>query len=182
VGTPSDGPLAADEEVVWRGHPSPRADLPTYVALLLGAVLGTAGLVFLGRAESARDGARGLSELVPWLVALVWLVSAGAALACYLRSRATRYTLTAERLRVTTGLLSTTTQELELRRVRDTVVVQPFFLRLVGLGHLVLLSADASTPRTTLRAVPDPQSLQTTVRSFVQRGYRSGAVREVDVY
>ena len=86
-----------------------------------------------------------------------------------------------ERLRVTTGLLSTTTQEIELRRVRDTVVMQPLSLRVLGLGHVVLLSADASTPRVTLSAVPQPVQLQSTIRELVQQAYRRSGVREFDV-
>jgi uncharacterized membrane protein YdbT with pleckstrin-like domain len=171
---------AGDESTVWQGTPSARAQLPTYVALLLGALVATAGVLFLGRAAEA-GGGRSLGPVEPWLIALVWLGCGGAAAAAYLRSRSTRYTLTSERLRVTTGLLSTTTQELELRRVRDTVVVRPFFLRLMGLGHVTLLTADASTPRTTLQAVPDPESLQSTIRAFAQTAYRRGGVREIDV-
>jgi uncharacterized membrane protein YdbT with pleckstrin-like domain len=168
------------EPVVWQGTPSARADSLTYAALLVGALGATAALLFLGSASEAGSG-RSLAALVPWLVTLVWLLGLGAALGSYVRSRSTRYTLTSQRLRVTTGLLSTTTHELELRRVRDTVVVQPLFLRMLGLGHVTLLSADASTPRETLRAVPDPQALQSTIRSLVQASYRSGAVREIDV-
>lgn len=174
------GTTAGSEPVVWQGTPAARADVASYAALLLGAVVATAGLFFLGRAD-AGDGARSLGAIVPWLVAFVWLVCLGAALGIYLRSRSTRYTLTAERLRVTTGLLSTTTQELELRRVRDTVVTQPVLLRMLGLGHVTLLSADASTPRAVLRAVPDPLALQSQIRGFAQAAYRSGGVREIDV-
>lgn len=179
-------PPTPPEAVVWQGTPSARADLPSYLALGAGALLATVGLVFLGRASAGDVGAgdvgeRSLGSLVPWLVALVWAVCLGAALATYLRSRAVRYTLTEERLRVTTGLLSTTTNELELRRVRDTVVVEPFTLRLLGLGHVTLITADASTPRVTLRAVPAPQPLQSTIRTLVQRAYGRGGVREIDV-
>ena len=174
-------PVLGTEPVVWQGTPSARAELPSYLALILGAVVATVGLVILGRADDAGDGGRSLADLVPWLVTLVWLVCLGAAVGLYVRSRATRYVLTEERLRVTTGLLSTTTQELELRRVRDTVVVQPFMLRMLGLGHVTLVTADASTPRATLRAVHDPLGLQTQIRSFVQRAYRGGGVREIDV-
>lgn len=171
---------AGSEPVVWQGTPAARADVASYLALLLGAVVATAGLVFLARAE-AGGGERSLGAIVPWLVAFVWLVCLAASLGMYLRSRSTRYTLTAERLRVTTGLLSTTTQELELRRVRDTVVLQPALLRMLGLGHVTLVSADASTPRAVLRAVPDPLALQSQIRAFAQAAYRSGGVREIDV-
>jgi len=175
-------PSRPPEPAVWQGNPSARAELPTYVALLLGALVASAALVFLGRASETDGGGRSLGPLVPWLVAFAWLVCAAAALGLYLRSRATRYELTSERLRVTTGLLSTTTQEIELRRVRDTVVVQPFLLRMLGLGHVVLISADASTPRVTLSAVPEPTQLQSTIRELVHQAYRGGGVRELDVF
>ena len=176
------GAAAGSEPVVWQGTPAARADVASYLALLLGAVVASAGLLFLARAEAGGSGGeRSLAAIAPWLVAFVWLVCLGAALGMYLRSRSTRYTLTAERLRVTTGLLSTTTQELELRRVRDTVVVQPALLRMLGLGHVTLVSADASTPRAVLRAVPDPLALQSQIRAFAQAAYRSGGVREIDV-
>ena len=175
-------PPPPSDPVVWRGNPSPRAQLPTFAALLLGAIVATAAIVFLGRESDAGDGDRSLGPLVPWLVAFAWLVCAAAALGVYLRSRSTRYALTTERLRVTTGLLSTTTQEMELRRVRDTVVLQPLFLRMMGLGHVALVSADASTPRVTLAAVPAPEQLQSTIRELVHQAYRGGAARELDVF
>ncbi len=178
-------PVGETEPLVWQGTPAVRAQLPTYAALALGVVAATAGLLFLGRAgDAAGDagvGGRSLGPLVPWLLALLWLGAGVVALSVYLQSRSTRYTLTSERLRVITGLLSTTTQELELRRVRDTVVVQPFFQRLLGLGHVTLISADASTPRVTLRSVADPAALQSTIRSYVQQAYARGGVREIDV-
>lgn len=174
------GPAVA-EPVVWRGTPAPRASLLTYVALAGAATGATGALLFVGQGRDAAGGERSLGALVPWLITLTWLLCAAGAVGAYLRSRSTRYVLTAERLRVTTGLLSTTTQELELRRVRDTVVVRPLLLRLLGLGHVMLLTADASTPRVTLQAVPEPEQLQSTIRSFVQQSYRGGAVREIDV-
>jgi uncharacterized membrane protein YdbT with pleckstrin-like domain len=173
-------PLASDA-TVWSGAPSARAELPSYLALLLGGIAATAAFVFLGDADQAGRSGRSLGALVPWLVTATWLVCAGAAAAILVQSRSKRYELTTQRLRVTTGLLSTTTQEIELRRVRDTVVVQPFFLRMMGLGHVTLLSADSSTPRVTLDAVPDPTRLQSTIRELVQEAYRRGAVREFDI-
>ena len=176
----STPPLASDA-TVWTGAPSARAELPTYLALLLGGIVATAAFIALGDASDTGRNERSLNTLVPWLVTATWLVCAGAAVGVLVRSRSRRYELTTERLRVTTGLLSTTTQEIELRRVRDTVVVQPFFLRMMGLGNVTLLSADSSTPRVTLDAVPDPTRLQSTVRELVQQAYRRSGVREFDV-
>jgi uncharacterized membrane protein YdbT with pleckstrin-like domain len=170
------------ESTVWRGTPAPLAELPTYVLLALGALVLTVGLVILrnGMPEPA-VGERGLGDVVPWLIAGVWLVCAVAALGLYVRSRATRYQLTTERLRITVGLLSTVTEEIELRRVRDLSIVKPFLLRILGLGHVVLTTVDPSAPRVEIQAVRDPDGLQSTIRGLVQKLYVRHGVREVDV-
>src|SRR2546423_1462741 len=46
-----------------------------------------------------------------------------------------RYEIPSERIKVSTGLLSRQPAELELYRVRDYSVVEPFALRLVGCGN-----------------------------------------------
>jgi uncharacterized membrane protein YdbT with pleckstrin-like domain len=170
------------ESTVWQGSPAPLADLPAYVAIALGALVLTAGFVALGNAMPAPAvGERDPAAIVPWVIGAVWVGAALAALALYVRSRATRYLLTTQRLRITTGLLSTATEDIELRRIRDSSVVRPFLLRLLGLGHVVLVSADPSSPRLELRAVRDPDGLQSRIRELVQGLYLRHGVREIDV-
>jgi uncharacterized membrane protein YdbT with pleckstrin-like domain len=172
----------APESTVWQGTPAVLADLPSYVALVLGALVLTVGFVALGNAmPEPAVGERDPARIVPWVIAAVWVGCALAALAFYARSRSTRYLLTTQRLRITTGLLSTTTEDIELRRVRDTSVVRPFLLRLLGLGHVVLVSADPSSPRVELRAVRDPDARQSQIRELVQGLYLRHGVREIDV-
>ena len=170
------------ERTIWQGTPSPLAELPLFLALTAGAVLATVALRALASSTSRPVvGAADPTRIYTWLTVGVWVAWAVAALAAYVRARATRYVITTERLRVTTGLLSTTTEDVELRRVRDSTVVRPFLLRLLGLGHVVLMSADASTPRAVLRAVRDPDGLQSTIRELVQGLYARFGVREIDV-
>ena len=170
------------ERTVWQGTPSPLADLPLFAALTAGAVLATIALRALTQSTSRPEvGASDPTRIFTWLTIGVWIAWGVAALAAWVRSRATRYVLTTERLRVTTGLLSTTTEDVELRRVRDSTVVRPFLLRLLGLGHVVLMSADTTTPRAALRAVRDPDGLQSTIRELVQGLYARYGVREIDV-
>jgi uncharacterized membrane protein YdbT with pleckstrin-like domain len=68
-------------------------------------------------------------------------------------TRTTVYELTTQRLKITRGILNRRLDEVELFRVKDYVMDQPLFLRLVGLGNLTLVSSDASTPRIALRAI-----------------------------
>lgn len=173
---------ATAERTVWQGTPSQAVNVPSWTLLALAAAAATIGLRALQRATAARGGlTERTADVFGWLVVIVWAGFALLALAQYLRVRTTRYWLTTERLRVTTGIFSTETDEIELRRVRDFRIVRPFFARLLGLGHIHLISADASTPRVTLRAVKNPDELQSSIRGIVQSLYRRGAVKEIDV-
>ena len=175
-------PDVAAERTVWEGTPSQAVNAPAWVALALGALGASVGLEALKRATAARGGlTERTAEVFGWLTILIWAGFALLMIVQYLRVRTTRYQITTERLRVTTGILSTETDELELRRVRDFRIVRPFLARMLGLGHIHLISGDASTPRVTLRAVRDPDQLQATIRSIVQQLYRRQGVREIDV-
>lgn len=170
------------EQTVWRGTPSPLAELPGFVSLTIGAGLLNVALRMLAHSTTRTVVEPGdPTRIFTWLTIGLWAAWAVAALALFMRSRATRYVITTERLRVTTGLLSTTTEDVELRRVRDLTVMRPFFLRLLGLGHVMVVSADSSTPRVVLRAVRDPDGLQSKIREIVQALYVRFGMREIEM-
>ena len=169
------------EQTVWQGRPSGLVDLPFYLVLLGGALLATLGLLALLPAASPGPDATRDARVFSWAIAGVWVACVALALGRWVTRRSTRYVLTSERLRITTGVLSTTTDDVELRRVRDSGVVRPFFLRLVGLGDVRITSADPSHPRVMLHAVRDPDKLQETVRHLVEGLIRRHGVREIDV-
>lgn len=77
--------------------------------------------------------------------------------------------ITTERLRVTTGVFSKRTEELELYRVRDITFVEPFLLRVFGCGTLVMKTSDSSTPEVTLAGVPSDPALRDQLRAAVER-------------
>ena len=166
-------PNKPEERVVWQGTPSPLVNLPLYLLLFLGAVLATAGLVWLR--------GRGGGPVVAWLIVAAWAICLLVALVAYVKLRATKYTVTSERLRLTTGLFSTETDDIELRRVRDLSVRCPFFLRLVGLGNVVVVSTDRTNPTVTLHAVPRPHDLQGTLRTLVEGQIARYGVGEIDM-
>ncbi|HEY0969666.1 MAG TPA: PH domain-containing protein [Gemmatimonadales bacterium] len=170
------------EQIVWQGRPSALVDLPFHLLLISGAVLATLGLLFILPGASVSVAERDVTARVfQWIIAGVWVLVVFLVLARAIARRATRYILTSERLRVTSGILSTTTEDLELRRVRDTGVTRPFLLRMLGLGDVRILSADPSHPRVTLHAVREPDVLQGTIRKLTERLIRRHGVREIDV-
>ena len=168
---------ATTERTLWQGSPSQAVNLPYYIILGVGAIVGTVLLLFLKGGLAGGAGA----SVVNWLIAAAWVACGLIAVQRYLRLRSTKYLLTSERLRITTGVLSTTTEDIELRRVRDSSVVRPFFLRLLGLGDVHIVSTDQSAPRVTLRAIRNPDAVQTQIRSIAQDLFTRRMVREIDV-
>jgi uncharacterized membrane protein YdbT with pleckstrin-like domain len=127
------------------------------------------------------------SQLVnlPWYVLwilLFWLVIPLLVLLWqWLVIRNTVYELTSERLKLRRGVLNKHLDEVELYRVRDYKLEQPFFLRLFGLGNILLQTSDRSHPSLRLRAVRDGEQLYERVRAAVEESRARKGVRELDV-
>jgi uncharacterized membrane protein YdbT with pleckstrin-like domain len=170
------------ERTVWRGSPSQAVNLPVYMLLGIGVIVSTVGLLLLrsGTPPSATTDIN-VRSVYPWIIVAIWALCGIGALVTYLKVSTTKYVLTSERLRVTTGILSTRTEDLELRRVRDSVILRPFWARVAGLGDVQILSADASTPRLVLHAVKDPDGVQTMIRSNVQTQWSRFGVRQMEL-
>jgi uncharacterized membrane protein YdbT with pleckstrin-like domain len=117
------------------------------------------------------------------VLALAWLVAVAlAALWKYLDVNCQRYELTTERLKTQSGVFTKVTHELELYRVKDIMFEQPFFLRLFGLGHVILMTSDMSTPTLTLKAIPDAENWREKLRycTETRRAQKRTQVTEVE--
>lgn len=80
-----------------------------------------------------------------------------------------QYDITSERLRVTKGILSKRMKEMELYRVKETSIHQPFFLRLFRLANVVITVADSSTKQEiVIRAVPEAGALRESLRECIE--------------
>jgi uncharacterized membrane protein YdbT with pleckstrin-like domain len=113
---------------------------------------------------------------------LCWLiVPLVYALVAYLQTRARGYTLTSQRLLLSQGVLTRRTDQLELFRVKDTVVVEPFFMRLVGLGNVIINTNDVNTPTIVIQAVANPQQVRELVRGAVEGRRRDQRVGTMEI-
>ena len=92
-----------------------------------------------------------------------------------------RYELTSERLRIRSGVLNKELEELELYRVRDYRLEQPFWLRIVSLGNVIVTSTDASQPHTTLRAISNSEHVRELIRRNVEDCRTKKGVRALDL-
>ena len=106
---------------------------------------------------------------IPWAI-YRWLVV-----------KTTTYTLTTERLLTSRGIFSKVTDSLELYRVHDFEMSQPFFQRILGLKTIALVSGDSTSPRILIDYIPASLNLQDTIRQQVEECRMRKRVRTVDV-
>jgi uncharacterized membrane protein YdbT with pleckstrin-like domain len=162
-------PNESQETLVWRGTPSQWTNFGTYFFCLLLAAGVVAAYLYVPALEKNRLVLLGLALPVLW------------ALGRWIGTRCHRYEVTSERVKITTGLLSRRTNELELYRVRDYSVVEPFWLRLLGCGNVVLVTADRTTPEVVLRAVPRAAALKDQIRTHTERMRQKRGVRDLEI-
>jgi len=104
-----------------------------------------------------------LCALFCWLIIPIFY-----AIAKWIQLRARQYELTTQRVRIRNGVFSKRTDELELYRVKDSTVFEPFWQRLFGLGNIVITTNDTSTPSVTLEALPNAAETREKLRAAIE--------------
>lgn len=137
---------------IWTGRPSQITNLGTYV------VCGLVTLTVVGAVVA-----------VPY------------ALWQFLVVKYQVYELTSQRLKMHRGVLNKKTDELELYRVKDTRFDQPLFLRLFGLGNVVIVSSDATTPASMIPAIANGSELREQLRTLVEKRRDEKRVRVAEI-
>lgn len=96
----------------------------------------------------------------------------------WMEIQSTEYILTTQRLRVRHGVFNKVTDDLELYRVRDIRIHEPFVLRIFNLSNVVIISSDASTPYTQLTAISQGHQILNLVRKLTENARIRSGVRE----
>ena len=109
-----------------------------------------------------------LSALFWWGFLLLLPVPFGIAAWKWLELKSRVYEVTTERIKVSRGIFSKRTDELELYRVKDLTLIEPFFFRMFGLGSVIITTNDASTPMLTIHAVKRVKELREDLRQAVE--------------
>lgn len=99
----------------------------------------------------------------------------------WIETRCHRYSVTDQRIRVTDGVFNKRTDSLELYRVKDVVLLEPFWLRMFGLGNIELRTSDLNSPLLVLRAVPGAPALREKLLFATEARRQARGVRELDV-
>jgi uncharacterized membrane protein YdbT with pleckstrin-like domain len=146
----------SEEKIVFRGSPSV---LTRFGALFLCFLVFAAAVAFM---FVVPDGGwrYGLGTLAG--IALVNM------LIVILLVKATQYEVTSERIRVRKGIFTKRTDELELYRVNDTSLIEPFTMRMFGLGTVEIRTMDTTNPRLYIEAVHGARKLREDLRRCVE--------------
>lgn len=95
----------------------------------------------------------------------------------WVRRAQNRYRITSQRIDLYTGLFAVRRQTIELFRVQDYEVREPFFLRLRAAGHLVVRALDPGEPRFVLRGIHGAHDVFETLRAIAMDERRAEGVR-----
>lgn len=119
-------------------------------------------------------------NVVPFALCLL-VVPIPWALWRWLSTRCTRFEITSQRLRMRSGVLTRTLEEIEIYRVKDTAEKQSLWQRLAGVGTVTVYSSDRTLPELLLRNVRGHGRVRDLVRAQTERMRRARKVRELDV-
>jgi len=151
------------EDTVWSGSPSQLTNTGNFLIAAVGIVV----VVIL-------------SIMISYLLAVFILVPLMFGIWKWLQVRCMRYELTSERIRLTRGVFTLRREELELYRVKDSSMIQPFIQRLFSLGNIILMTSDRTDPEFRIPAIKDPDSLLDQIRKYVEIRRDQKRVSEVD--
>ena len=88
------------------------------------------------------------------------------------------YKITEDRLTYRKGIFNVTTQFIELYRVKDLELKEPFIYRFFGLSNIKVYSSDLDLPEFTIYA--QKKSLESKLRKAVEAIRVKKGVREID--
>lgn len=139
------------EQVVWEGSQSQVLNFGIFISMgIVSLIILVVSLMFFPLAA--------VLVVIPLAYILVkWIVV-----------KNHRYKVTTERIFYTTGIFSKRTEAMELYRVRDVDMYEPFWQRLFKLGNVSLTTSDKTSMNFLLKAVPNPAELMNNIRKNVE--------------
>ena len=161
---PSSAPPPAKEETVWSGSPAWSLLWGRILGLIVSAI-GIPILFHLIAGATEDDRGAGLVTMGWFITAAVVLVLGLTIVVGLVTLRATRYTVTNQRLLVESGVFSKNVDEIDMRLIDDSLFKQGFTDRILGIGDVTVMSSDKNTPVFTLRAVRDPRAVRELIRT-----------------
>lgn len=99
----------------------------------------------------------------------------------YLVAKNLRYEITTERVKIYSGVLNKNANDVELYRVKDMRLFEPWYLRIFGFGHVIILTSDLSQPNIILRAIKNAPEVREMLRNLTEERRKARGIASLDV-
>ncbi len=99
----------------------------------------------------------------------------------YLVAKNLRYEITTERVKIYSGVLNKNANDVELYRVKDMRLFEPWYLRIFGFGHVIILTSDLSQPNIILRAIKNAPEVRELLRNLTEERRKTRGIASLDV-
>jgi uncharacterized membrane protein YdbT with pleckstrin-like domain len=117
-----------------------------------------------------------------WWLSCLLVIPIPFAIWKWLQLRNTEIMLTSQRLRIRTGVFNKQTEDIELYRVKDWTVEEPFLQRMLAKGTVRMETSDRTAPNVALQWIDAPRAFADLLRSAVESIRDRKRVREVDFH
>lgn len=161
-------PKPADEQPEWNGNPSQWLNAPVYAGCVLAFLLPLVAFAIP------------FAQPAAVFLFAAWAVIPYGAWA-FLKIKTTRYEITNQRIRITTGIIAQNIEEVELYRVLDTSVEQAVIDRLLRIGTITVSSSDKRQPVLLLHKIPDARNVREKIRALSEERRRWRKVQEIEL-
>lgn len=152
------------ENIIWSGKPSQLMNIYVYfISVFLIAFITYLAIYF-------NNNMYLYSVIVPFFL-VIWST---------LKTYCTVYILTNERIIKKYGVFNRYTFDIELYRVKDVKLVEPFIFRFFYLGNIRLLTSQRSLKFFYIPAMKNPIGLRNNLRILVEKRRNQKRVRELD--
>jgi membrane protein YdbS with pleckstrin-like domain len=91
-----------------------------------------------------------------------------------------RWDITMDSMLEVKGVLNVTTDEVQLFRIKDIRLYEPFFYRLVGLSKIYIITSDQYRPVFILDGIKDGRAKREMFKNMSLKHRKNQGVREVD--
>lgn len=98
----------------------------------------------------------------------------------WLYVQTTQYVLTNHRIVKKHGILNRYTFDVELYRVKDVLLIEQLFLRILGFGSIRLVTSQKTTENFTIPGIRKAKALREQIRKLVEERRINRGVREFD--
>ena len=100
----------------------------------------------------------------------------------FIKTKGTQYIVSSSRIKIISGILSRNIEEIELHRIQDMSLQQPFVYRLFNLGSIQVISVDRTDPVFTIKLIKNSEDIREKLRTAVLVRKKKENIREVQMF